>query len=70
MEVAPTGDSAIGIVSLKVAFMLSQSERGATSVEYAILVAGIAAVIVVAVAALGGQTLALFQPVTDFFTNR
>lgn len=64
------GDSAIARTSFRVTFMLSWSDRGATSAEYAILVAGIAAVIVVAVTALGGQTLALFQPVTDFFTNR
>jgi Flp pilus assembly pilin Flp len=64
------GDSAIDTVSLRVTFMLFRSDRGATSAEYAILAAGIAAVIVVAVTALGGQTLALFQPVTDFFTNR
>lgn len=64
------GDSAIDTVSLRVTFMLFRSDRGATSAEYAILIAGIAAIIVVAVTALGGQTLALFQPVTDFFTNR
>lgn len=64
------GDSAIEVASFRVAFMLSRSDRGATSAEYAILIAGIAATVVVAVTALGDQTLALFQPVTDFFVNR
>jgi len=43
------------------------SQRGATSVEYAIFVALVAAVIFVSVTALGTATLSLFQPVGEFF---
>jgi Flp pilus assembly pilin Flp len=50
-----------------VCFVLFTSERGATSAEYAIFVATIAAVIFVAVTALGASTLSLFQPVSQFF---
>jgi len=40
-------------------------ERGATAVEYGLLVALIAAVIVVVVATLGTQISTAFQSVTD-----
>ncbi len=40
-------------------------ERGATAVEYALMVGLIAVVIVVAVAALGLSLPGLFQPATD-----
>ena len=50
--------------------MISRGERGATAVEYAILVAMIAAVIVTAVTYFGTQVLALFVPVSDFFRSR
>jgi Flp pilus assembly pilin Flp len=43
------------------------SERGATSAEYAVMVAAVAAIIVVAVSALGNTTLHLFEPVGTFF---
>jgi pilus assembly protein Flp/PilA len=43
---------------------LSQ-DRGATAVEYGLLVALIAAVVVGVVAALGGQITAAFQTVVD-----
>ncbi|PKQ32622.1 MAG: Flp family type IVb pilin [Actinobacteria bacterium HGW-Actinobacteria-2] len=43
------------------------SERGATSAEYAIMLAAVAAVIVVVVTALGNTTLQLFDPVGTFF---
>lgn len=43
------------------------SERGATSAEYAVMVAAVAAIIVVAVSALGDTTLHLFDPVSTFF---
>lgn len=43
------------------------SERGATSAEYAVMVAAVAAVIVVAVSALGNTTLHLFEPIGTFF---
>jgi Flp pilus assembly pilin Flp len=36
-------------------------------VEYAILVATVAAVIVTAVSYFGSQVIALFQPAADFF---
>lgn len=41
------------------------SERGATAVEYGLIVALIAAVIVVAVGLLGGQINNAFQDVVD-----
>jgi pilus assembly protein Flp/PilA len=44
---------------------LAKSERGATAVEYGLMVALIAAVIVVVVATLGGQTSDAFQSVSD-----
>ena len=40
-------------------------ERGATAVEYGLLVALIAVVIIVAVAALGGNLQNIFQNVAD-----
>ena len=40
------------------------NERGATAVEYGLLVALISAVIVAAVAALGGPVLGMFTSVT------
>jgi Flp pilus assembly pilin Flp len=43
------------------------SERGATAAEYAVMVAAVAAVIVVAVSALGNTTLHLFEPIGTFF---
>lgn len=47
---------------------LKTSERGATAVEYGILVALIAAVVVGVVAVLGGQIEAGFQTVVDALT--
>jgi pilus assembly protein Flp/PilA len=44
---------------------LWNDESGATAVEYGIMVALIAAVIVVTVAVLGGQIQAAFQTVVD-----
>jgi pilus assembly protein Flp/PilA len=41
------------------------SDKGATAVEYGLLVALIAAVIVAIVATLGGQVQAAFQTVSD-----
>ena len=46
------------------------SERGATGAEYAVMVAAVAAIIVVAVSALGDVTLHLFEPIGTFFQNR
>jgi pilus assembly protein Flp/PilA len=42
-----------------------RSEEGATGVEYGLIVALIAAVIVGVVATLGGQVTAAFQTVSD-----
>jgi Flp pilus assembly pilin Flp len=44
-----------------------QVERGATAVEYAIMVAFIAAIIVTSVTALGISTRGLFAPLIDVF---
>jgi pilus assembly protein Flp/PilA len=44
----------------------STAERGATAVEYALMVALIAAIIVAVVAALGEQVLGLFSSVPFF----
>jgi pilus assembly protein Flp/PilA len=44
-------------------FRYSHDEEGATAVEYGIMVAAIAAVIIVVVLALGGKVNAAFQKV-------
>lgn len=44
---------------------LRRDDRGATAVEYGLLVALIAAVIVVAVTALGGKLTSLFTSITS-----
>lgn len=49
--------------------MQRNRERGATAVEYGLFVAFIAAVIIIAVSALGASTIGLFQPAADFFAN-
>jgi len=43
----------------------ARDEKGATAVEYGLLVALIAAVIVVVVGTLGGQVNAAFQKISD-----
>ena len=54
------------MLNLKARFEdLKQKERGATAVEYGLLVALIAAVIVVTVGLLGQEILAAFQTVLD-----
>ena len=40
-------------------------ERGASAIEHSLLVAGIAAILVVVVMAVGGQTLGLFGQTCD-----
>ena len=45
-----------------------QRESGASAVEYALLIAGIAAVLVVAIFALGSVTNGLFQDTCDEVT--
>lgn len=47
---------------------MTDRDRGATSVEYGLFVAFVAAVIIVAVTALGSSTVGLFEPVEEFFT--
>ncbi|MHB8511928.1 MAG: Flp family type IVb pilin [Actinomycetota bacterium] len=47
-----------------------RSERGATAVEYGLMVALIAAVIIVAVVALGGNTKQAFQCTSDSVAAR
>ncbi|MGC3993444.1 MAG: Flp family type IVb pilin [Propionicimonas sp.] len=44
-------------------------ERGATAVEYGIMVALIAAVIVTGVTVLGAGTQDMFTPVSNFFAS-
>ena len=44
---------------------VNASERGASSVEYGLLIAGIAAVLVLALYALGGVTLSMFDHTCD-----
>ena len=41
--------------------LAKMEERGASAVEYGLLIAGIAALIVLAVVALGGKTNAMFD---------
>ncbi len=53
------------VTSLLKRRLLVRPERGATAVEYGLIVALIAAVIVVAVGLLGGQINQAFQSVID-----
>jgi pilus assembly protein Flp/PilA len=46
-------------------FIKSKKEKGATMVEYAILVALIAVVVIALVGLLGGQINNVFQAITD-----
>ncbi len=46
----------------------ARNDEGATAVEYGIMVAGIAVLIIAVVFALGGQLSALFQTVVDAIT--
>lgn len=50
---------------VKVEVAMSQREGGATAVEYGIMVAAIAAVIIAFVMILGGQVNAAFKKVSD-----
>ncbi len=47
----------------------AHSDEGATAVEYGIMVAGIAVVILVIVFALGDQIKGMFQTVSDWITG-
>ena len=55
----------LGEIFLKWYLSMKYSEKGATAVEYGIMVALIAAVIIVAVTALGTKLNTLFQGVTS-----
>ena len=48
---------------------LLRLEEGATAVEYALILAAITAVIVIAVVALGGKVSALFASANESFPN-
>ena len=48
----------------KVVYFLTNNERGATAVEYALMVALIAIAIILAVTALGGGISAAFENIT------
>jgi pilus assembly protein Flp/PilA len=49
----------------RLALLLRERDEGATAVEYGLMVALIAAVIVVAVTALGGKLTGIFNSVTS-----
>jgi pilus assembly protein Flp/PilA len=53
------------LVKLQSSVQTRRNEEGATAVEYGLLVALIAAVIVAIVAVLGGQIATAFQTVVD-----
>ena len=54
----------LGELFLKWYLAVKYSEKGATAVEYAIMVALIAVVIIAAVTALGGKLVAVFNAIT------
>ena len=49
------------LMGLDVKDRLTRDDRGATAVEYGLMVAGIAMVIIIAVFAIGGRLSTLFQ---------
>ena len=53
--------TALQILALDVSDRLKREEKGASAVEYALLVAGIAAIVVVAVKAFGPTLEGMFQ---------
>lgn len=53
----------------KVVYFLTSRERGATAVEYALIVALIALAIVVAVTALGGGLNTAFQNISNTISS-
>ena len=52
----------------KITYFLISKERGATAVEYALIVALIAVAIILAVTALGGGIRTAFENITDAIT--
>jgi pilus assembly protein Flp/PilA len=55
----------LNVIIARLHQLRSQSEKGATAVEYGIMVALIAAVIIAVVTALGLEVQAAFQAVVD-----
>ena len=53
-----------------VAKALQRDDQGATAVEYALMAAAVAGVIVVIVFALGGQVSGLFDGVTSLWASQ
>ena len=62
-EIFPSGRVRLGILRRLEVVRASARERGATAVEYGLLVGLIAVVIIVAVTALGGKLTALFASI-------
>ena len=58
----------LGEKLMKLYLAIRYAERGATAVEYALMVALIAVVIIVAVTALGQQLIAVFEGITTGLT--
>jgi pilus assembly protein Flp/PilA len=54
-------------ITLKLYFNLKYSQRGATAVEYSIIVSLISAVIIAVVFTLGEKTTALFETVVNTY---
>lgn len=54
---------------MRAALVARKTERGATAVEYGLMVALIAVAIIVIVGALGGQLESLFSEVNDAVNN-
>ena len=48
---------------------LMLDESGATAIEYAIIAAGIAGVLITVIYALGGGVVDMFQRITDAYTG-
>ena len=59
------GENMPNVIIARLRQLQSESEKGATAVEYGIMVALIAAVIVAVVTALGLEVQAAFQAVVD-----
>jgi pilus assembly protein Flp/PilA len=55
--------TALQILAIDVSDRLKREEKGASAVEYALLVAGIAAVLVVAIGVFGDKLEALFNSI-------
>ncbi|MGD8149653.1 Flp family type IVb pilin [Ornithinimicrobium sp. Y1694] len=58
------------IVTLRDKLAAADKERGATAVEYGIMVAAIAVVVLIAAFALGDEVVALFEGITEDLGGR